>query len=163
MVIVYKEPQNIRVGRDPHISSSPTPGSIQDHPKTNQMSESVVQTLLELQQLSALTTVRGSLSQSPTTPWVQNLSLMQLNVFCLFVCFLWEWALWSISISDLVCMREFLQCMFAPCLYCNVLVCPWPAGINVQAVHKGTFLCAPPAMSTAVPPALAPYMFAVHI
>jgi len=33
------------------------------------MAESIVQTLLELQQLEAMTTALGSLFQGPATPW----------------------------------------------------------------------------------------------
>lgn len=44
--------------------------------KFSHLLETVVQMLLELQQLGALTTVLGSLSQHPTTLSVKNLSLM---------------------------------------------------------------------------------------
>lgn len=44
---------------------------------------------------------------------------MQHNVFWL------ECALRYICITDLVCMRGFLWCLFAPYLYLSVLVCSW--------------------------------------
>jgi len=59
---------------DPQGSSSPTPGSTQDHPKFKPCVESIVQTLLELQQLGAVTTALRSLFHAHH-PLVKNLFL----------------------------------------------------------------------------------------
>ena len=62
------ESQNHRISwveRDPQESSSLTPGSTQNHPKSNPTSERVVQMLLNSSRLGAMTTALRSHAQPP--------------------------------------------------------------------------------------------------
>jgi len=55
--------------RDPQRTSSPAPGSTQGHSNSELMPESVIQTLLELWQLEAMTIALGSPCQCPNILW----------------------------------------------------------------------------------------------
>jgi len=65
-----------QVGRHPKGSLSPTPGSTEDHPKSYHMTESIVQTLLEIQQAQYHDHCPGEPVLVPDYPLVKNLFLL---------------------------------------------------------------------------------------